>query len=610
MEGKKRIKVALKTPNPLFKQWLKELIDEAVKKKKKISKTYQKALDSLEKYPLTLYSGHDCAILDGFGQRICEILEQKLQQHLGIRYINNPDFRNLCFKDKVVMLQKQEHDELLEFIKDIEASHLTEDSLADKTTKSLKNITNLSIIEEDVEMKNDSMDMNDDDILTDLQDEKECIDLQNVKNPIDTDSEESDDKQSDEDSFDRMIKKYCPEKPINKPKTQLQLPKPVINSPTSSVQNRILKKFKSFSAVGNIAGPSYASSPISKFLNVENNIRCMNDNDDDDEFDRIVNSNNGIKDNDVLPSPILPKKKTAVLDKNKVPKIPPSSSTKLPKPIIAVENEKQDLFEYTSIDDINPLEYEVMLLIDVGESKTVSSEIKTKLQEQGVKSDIRKLHVGDFLWIAKHKTEKSKEYVLPYIIERKRLDDLSSSIKDGRFHEQKFRLKQCGIENVIYLIENYMKAGKCGLPFATLLQAASNTSIINKFQVKFTENLDHTGLYLAIMSSFIENIFKNKKPVKYKLLEFEAFNQSSVKQRKFTVRETFIKQLLTLKGLSVDIALEITKYYPTPSHLFNAFKDLSKSEGETLLSKITIGDLKRKIPSTISKNIYSYFMYK
>ena len=436
------------------------------------------------RYPLTLYSGHDCAILDGFGQRICEILEQKLQQHLGIRYINDPNFRNLCFKDKVVMLQKQEHDELLEFIKDIEASHLTEDSLADKTAKSLKNITNLSMIEEeDVEMKNDSMDMNDDGVLMEIQD-KEV--------PVITDHEESEDeKQSDEDSFDRMIKKYCPEKPKSKPKTQLQLPKPVINSPT----NRILKKFKSFSAVGNVAGPSYASSPISKFLNVENNMRCIDD--DDDEFDRIVNSNNRVKEIDVLPSPILPKKKAA-----------PSSPTKLPIPIIAVENEKQDLFEYTSIDEINPLDYEVMLLIDIGESKTVSNEIQVKLQEHGVKSDIRKLHVGDFLWIAKHKTEKSKEYVLPYIIERKRLDDLSSSIKDGRFHEQKFRLKQCGIENVIYLIENYMKAGKCGLPFATLLQAATNTQLINKFQVKFTENLDHTGLYLAIMSSFIENIFK------------------------------------------------------------------------------------------------------
>jgi crossover junction endonuclease MUS81 len=223
---------------------------------------------------------------------------------------------------------------------------------------------------------------------------------------------------------------------------------------------------------------------------------------------------------------------------------------------------------------------------------------------------VRKLNVGDFLWIAQHKTDKSKELVLPYIVERKRLDDLSSSIKDGRFHEQKFRLKKCGISNVVYLIENHMKAGKvqCGLPFTTLLQAATNTQIHSKFQVKFTENSQHTILYLAVMTTFIENIFKNKAPVKFQMMDFDKFNQSAVKQRKCTVRETFIKQLMALKGLSVDIALAITEIYATPTDLYQTYRSLSKSEGETLLTNITIGELKRKIPKTISNTIYHFYM--
>lgn len=223
---------------------------------------------------------------------------------------------------------------------------------------------------------------------------------------------------------------------------------------------------------------------------------------------------------------------------------------------------------------------------------------------------MRKLHVGDFLWIAQHKTDKCKEFVLPYIIERKRLDDLSSSIKDGRFHEQKFRLKQCGVENVIYLIENHSKGCKahCGLPFTTLLQAATNSQIHSKMIVKFTENNQHTGLYLTVMTSFVENIFKNRAPLKFKMMEFEKFNKSAVKQKRCTVRETFIKQLLALKGLSVDIALEITKFYPTPSDLYEKYFELSKSEGENLLTKITIGDLKRKIPAPVSKTLYQFYI--
>lgn len=223
---------------------------------------------------------------------------------------------------------------------------------------------------------------------------------------------------------------------------------------------------------------------------------------------------------------------------------------------------------------------------------------------------MRKLNVGDFLWVAQHKTIKSKEFVLPYVVERKRLDDLSSSIKDGRYIEQKFRLKQCGIDNVIYLIENHMKNGKvqCGLPFTTLLQAATNTQIHSKFQVKFTESNQHTILYLTVMTSFIENIFKNKAPIKFRMIEFNKFNQAAVKQRRCTVRETFIKQLLALKGLSVDIALEVTKHYATPSDLYEKYRSLSQSEGEKLLNLITIGELKRKIPIAISKTIYQFYM--
>jgi len=45
------------------------------------------------------------------------------------------------------------------------------------------------------------------------------------------------------------------------------------------------------------------------------------------------------------------------------------------------------------------------------------------------------------------------DYVLDFIVERKTADDLAASIMDGRYEEQKFRLKNCGINNVIYLVE-------------------------------------------------------------------------------------------------------------------------------------------------------------
>lgn len=62
-------------------------------------------------------------------------------------------------------------------------------------------------------------------------------------------------------------------------------------------------------------------------------------------------------------------------------------------------------------------------------------ELQKALEAQGVMLEVRKLTVGDFAWICRNK--EGQELLLPYLIERKRLDDLASSIKDGRFHEQK-----------------------------------------------------------------------------------------------------------------------------------------------------------------------------
>lgn len=65
----------------------------------------------------------------------------------------------------------------------------------------------------------------------------------------------------------------------------------------------------------------------------------------------------------------------------------------------------------------------------------MSDDTIRTLTNSKTKFETRQLSVGDFVWIARD--QSGKELLLPYIIERKRMDDLGSSIKDGRFHEQK-----------------------------------------------------------------------------------------------------------------------------------------------------------------------------
>lgn len=117
-----------------------------------------------------------------------------------------------------------------------------------------------------------------------------------------------------------------------------------------------------------------------------------------------------------------------------------------------------------------------------------------------LKHEYRSLKVGDFTWIAQSKTNKNEELVLPYIIERKRMDDLGASIKDGRFHEQKFRLRRCGLENVIYMVENYGKNKHVGLPLQSLMQALANTRVQDGFKIHITDSLTDSARFLAIMT--------------------------------------------------------------------------------------------------------------
>ena len=85
---------------------------------------------------------------------------------------------------------------------------------------------------------------------------------------------------------------------------------------------------------------------------------------------------------------------------------------------------------------LRPGSYSIQLVMDNREihSQVDKDRLEREIGEAGIEYTVRALDVGDVLWIAK---SGSDEYVLDYIVERKRMDDLVSSITDGRFHEQK-----------------------------------------------------------------------------------------------------------------------------------------------------------------------------
>jgi len=71
----------------------------------------------------------------------------------------------------------------------------------------------------------------------------------------------------------------------------------------------------------------------------------------------------------------------------------------------------------------------------------------------------------------------------------------------------------------------------------------------------------------------------------------------------------FIRQLLQLKGMSIDKAVAIVERYASPQILITALEN-SEKNGEQLLANIqvtTFGDKKRRLGPAISKAVYQLY---
>ena len=93
----------------------------------------------------------------------------------------------------------------------------------------------------------------------------------------------------------------------------------------------------------------------------------------------------------------------------------------------------------------------MFIKIDCRESDFMTN-MNLLFKEHSHEIQLESLPLGDIILLNKENSEK-------VIFERKSLYDLASSIKDGRYSEQSFRLNQCKIHNhnIIYIIEGDFK---------------------------------------------------------------------------------------------------------------------------------------------------------
>lgn len=183
-----------------------------------------------------------------------------------------------------------------------------------------------------------------------------------------------------------------------------------------------------------------------------------------------------------------------------------------------LETETVDFLNITPV-QLQPGTFTVQLVLDSREvrAKNDRDYIHDELAKLGVDALVRPLELGDFFWVAKCQEpgllsrlgEEGDEIALDWIIERKRLDDLVGSIKDGRFQEQKFRFRKMGVKNVVYIIEDFTMSSEKISHFHDAIETAiGSTQVIDEYFVKRTTKLDDTIRYLARMTGMLKRFYE------------------------------------------------------------------------------------------------------
>jgi crossover junction endonuclease MUS81 len=304
-----------------------------------------------------------------------------------------------------------------------------------------------------------------------------------------------------------------------------------------------------------------------------------------------------------------------------------------------------------------PGSFTIELILDSREvrAKNDRDYISKELETKGITTQVRALELGDAMWVAKCKDprflarhgEEGDEVMLDWIVERKRLDDLIGSIKDGRFHEQKFRLRRSGIAHVVYLIEEFTvshssstAAGNMPNYQDSVASAIASTQVINGYFVKKTKNLDDTIRYLARMTFLLRKMYEtasctgdrssqpsssssssssNVRAKSVALIpssnlsssesylstirdlrsgsssssnttygvSFTTFSALTSKSDTLTLRDVFLKMLMCTRGVTGDKALELQRHWRTPREFMEAFESAASSSSSSSSSMTT-----------------------
>ena len=242
-----------------------------------------------------------------------------------------------------------------------------------------------------------------------------------------------------------------------------------------------------------------------------------------------------------------------------------------------------DFMKFESNEKINSSFSEnIYLIVDLREKGAGNENFRVEIlnkMHSPIPIEEKNLSLGDFTWIYKDQLD-GEEYMIDFIIERKTLNDLSASIMDGRYNEQKYRLKNSPYKNIYYLFEG------------TELNTHSNTNIskdsintainntINIHNIKFFRTLStkDTVNKLIELDSNIRKHFTFLKDINGKKITYKKYLEIFAKTKNSSVEEIFLRQLRCFEHCGKKCVEVLNSCFQTPVEFYNLIQGLKRKK--------------------------------
>ena len=247
--------------------------------------------------------------------------------------------------------------------------------------------------------------------------------------------------------------------------------------------------------------------------------------------------------------------------------------------------------------------------VDIREKKLIPL-LKALNKDYGYDLEIivEKLDLGDIIIC----DNENKELL---IIERKTLTDLASSIRDGRYMEQSYRLnsEQLHNHNIIYLIEGDMYTYRdkyTKIKKQTLFVTMGCIQYYKGFSVMRTKDILETAEYII---RFSEKMGREKKKGFYNggsNNNNEVYSKFVKRVKKDNITPENIGEIILnqIPGISQATSLSVMKHFGS---LYNLLDNLKKEPNclNNLTYKTKTGS-DRRISKTSIRNISQYLLYQ